>query len=239
MIDGQNMNQGIQTACNTMSVATYKEGLQLIINAIGHPNENPKLWSRISKPLHNWQQEDVSIGKEVNDGGMSGDSMVDESNTYWTMIQSVICEQGGDGLREATKIKEPILNDNFYKWFNGSKVVDDNGKPLVCYHGTSKKFSKFISKYSAQGVFWFTSDKNKIIRGEAGAASSKEIIPVFISAKSLAGWDEYQKLGLGQIRDRGFDVIQLDDDYIVFDPTHIKSIYNKGEWDPTNKNIFS
>jgi len=96
MIDGQNMNQGTQTACNTMTVNSYKEGLQLIINAIGHPNENPKMWSRISKPLHNWQKEDVSIGQEVKSGGMSGDSMADESNTWWAAIQSSICEQGPD-----------------------------------------------------------------------------------------------------------------------------------------------
>ena len=94
MIDGQNMNQGTQTACNTMSVATYKEGLQLIINAIGHPNQNPMLWKKIEKPLHNWQQEDISINKEIKNGGMSGDSMVDESNTWWSAIQSTICEQG-------------------------------------------------------------------------------------------------------------------------------------------------
>ena len=94
MIDGQDMNQGTKTACNTMSVATYKEGLKLIINAIGTPQENPKMWSRISKPLHNWQQEDVLIGNEVKEKGMSGDSMVDESNTWWTAIQSTICEQG-------------------------------------------------------------------------------------------------------------------------------------------------
>lgn len=94
MIDGQAMNQGTQTACNTMSVATYKEGLKLIIDAIGHPNENPKMWSRISKPLHNWQQEDLEIGHEKSTEHMSGDSMIDESNTYWTMIQNVICETG-------------------------------------------------------------------------------------------------------------------------------------------------
>lgn len=96
MIDGQNMNQGTQTACNTMSVATYKEGLKLIIDAIGHPNENPKMWSRISKPLKYWQQEDLNINQEIKSGGMSGDSMVDESNTWWSAIQSTICEQGPD-----------------------------------------------------------------------------------------------------------------------------------------------
>jgi len=96
MIDGQSMNQGTQTACNTMSVATYKEGLQLIIKAIGQPSENPELWKRIEKPLHNWQQEDVLIGNEVKTKQMSGDSMVDESNTWWAAIQSTICEQGSN-----------------------------------------------------------------------------------------------------------------------------------------------
>ena len=96
MIDGQNMNQGTQTACNTMSVATYKEGLKLIINAIGIPKENPMLWKKIEKPLKNWQVDDLNIGQEVKTGGMSGDSMVDESNTWWAAIQTTICEQGND-----------------------------------------------------------------------------------------------------------------------------------------------
>ncbi len=96
MIDGQNMNQGTKTACNTMSVATYKEGIKLIINAIGTPQQNPDIWKRISRPLKNWQEEDFKIGQEVKNGGMSGDSMVDESNTWWAAIQSTICEQGPD-----------------------------------------------------------------------------------------------------------------------------------------------
>ncbi len=61
---------------------------------------------------------------------------------------------------------------------------------------------------------------------------------MFLSAKNLAGWDEYNKLGLGQIKDRGYDGVKLDDDYIIFEPTQIKSINNKGQWDPNNKNIF-
>jgi len=96
MIDGQNMNSGMQKACNTMSVATYKEGLNLIINAIGTPQENPEVWKRIAGPLKNWQEADLSINNQVRDGGMSGDSMVDESNTWWSAIQSTICELGED-----------------------------------------------------------------------------------------------------------------------------------------------
>lgn len=139
-------------------------------------------------------------------------------------------------LRET--ITTPLFNDNFERWFNGSKVIDDAGKPLICYHGTNDKITSFNAKFSAQGVFWFTSDKNKITSGNSGATCTNSIIPVFISANKIAGWDEYDKLGLGQIEDMGYQAIQLDDDYIVFDPRRIKSINNKGLWDPLNKNIF-
>jgi hypothetical protein len=94
IIDGQNMNKGTQIVCNKMSVSTYAEGVRLITSAIGTPEQNPKLWQRISKPLNNWKEADNRIGQEVNSGGMSGDSMVDESNTWWAAIQSTICEQG-------------------------------------------------------------------------------------------------------------------------------------------------
>lgn len=94
MIDGQNMNSAMETICNTMSVATYPEGLALIVSAIGKPEQNPQLWEKISKPLKNWKQADKDINKQVKSGGMSGDSMVDESNTWWAAIQSTLCEQG-------------------------------------------------------------------------------------------------------------------------------------------------
>ena len=35
------------------------------------------------------------------------------------------------------------LNTNFYKWFGNSKIVDDNGKPLIVYHGSPSVFNKF------------------------------------------------------------------------------------------------
>lgn len=139
-------------------------------------------------------------------------------------------------LREA--ILTPLLNDKFKEWFGGSKVIDSVGNPLICYHGSNKNIAAFNGRKSAQGVFWFTSNKNKILSGESGAAGINKIIPVFISAAKIAGWDEYEKLGLGQIEDMGYDAIKLNDDFIVFNPRKIKSINNKGEWDPNNKNIF-
>lgn len=130
LIDGQNMGKGLQLACNTMSVATYKEGMRLLVNAIGTPEQNPKLWARITKPLNNWKQEDTSIGDEVKTGGMSGDSMVDESNTWWAAIQSTICEQGSDGLNEDSLSLPERTSFKGYKLgdiISGDKLDDLSG----------------------------------------------------------------------------------------------------------------
>jgi len=50
-----------------------------------------------------------------------------------------------------------LRTPEFQRWFGGSKVVDENGNPLVVYHGTSKDvdFNKF--KLPKNGA-WFTTD---------------------------------------------------------------------------------
>jgi len=131
------------------------------------------------------------------------------------------------------------FNAAFWKWFGNSKVVDENGDPLVVYHGTHKNFTEFDLDYAAQGIFWFSSDKSKIAGGRSGAVSSKIIVEAYLSIQNPAGWDEYEKYSLGQIRDMGFDGIQLDDDYVVFEPTQIKSATgNRGTWSKTDPNIM-
>jgi hypothetical protein len=42
------------------------------------------------------KNEQHRIDAEVATKNMSGDSMVDEADTYWHQIQSTICEQGPD-----------------------------------------------------------------------------------------------------------------------------------------------
>ena len=140
-------------------------------------------------------------------------------------------------LRESLNLGP--LNDNFKNWFGDSKVVNQDGSPLVCYHGTNTDIKAFDNQYSAQGVFWFTSNKAEILSGEAGALSSSKIIPVYLSAKKLADWDLYDKLSLGEIDHMGYDGIKLGNNYVIFEPEQIKSIYNKGTWNPSSKNIFN
>lgn len=105
-IDGENMNPAMQNLCNTMSVSTYDEVIQMVTQAIGTQQQNPMLWVKIQKPLRMLQQSNSQINQEkhINNmgnhvsqpWGMTGDSMVDEANTWWTAIQTTLCEQGSN-----------------------------------------------------------------------------------------------------------------------------------------------
>ena len=95
---------------------------------------------------------------------------------------------------------------------------------VIAYHGGPRPIRRFDRNLAAQGVFWFTEDKDKIKRGESGAYNSKYIMTVELNIKKPAGWYLYDKLGLGQIEDAGYDSIKLDDDWVIFDPKNIKVI---------------
>lgn len=47
----------------------------------------------------------------------------------------------------------------FEQWFGDSKVVDVEGQPLVVYHGSPSKFTKFDLCSSMDGGFYFTESK--------------------------------------------------------------------------------
>jgi hypothetical protein len=42
------------------------------------------------------------------------------------------------------------LDENFYEWFKGSKIVDKDGNPLIVYHGSPSKFDEFDTYYSGK-----------------------------------------------------------------------------------------
>lgn len=104
LIDGQQMNAGTQSLCNTMTVYSYQDVISRIIAAIGPRHKNPQLWARIDKPLGMLAKAEFQINKEKhtdangnytnNSNGMTGDSIPDEANTWWSAIQTTICEQG-------------------------------------------------------------------------------------------------------------------------------------------------
>lgn len=95
-------------------------------------------------------------------------------------------------------------------------------KTIVAYHGSNVAIKKFDRNFSAQGVFWFSEDKDKILKGESGATSINYIMKVQLTVKNIAGWDEYDKYSIDELINKGFDSIKLDDDWVIFDNKNIK-----------------
>jgi hypothetical protein len=55
--------------------------------------------------------------------------------------------------------------DNFWKWFNGSKIVDDKGRPLVMYHGSNNLKDIDIFKSSKGHPYtFFAEDRYESLR---------------------------------------------------------------------------
>ena len=94
--------------------------------------------------------------------------------------ERTVYNSNGDRIAQS---KEAL--ENFYKWFGDSKVVDEQGRPLVVYHGTDELNIETFDKdkaYSATDAIgnWFGSKKiaQQRIKDRGGKG---EIYPVYLS----------------------------------------------------------
>jgi len=73
---------------------------------------------------------------------------------------------------------------NFYKWFGDSKVVDEQGRPLVVYHGTEQKNLAELIPGRQSGTIYLTSDYKYAEFYAAGKNSilkpTGDIMPLYI-----------------------------------------------------------
>ncbi|MBE3122211.1 MAG: hypothetical protein IMZ58_08415, partial [Thermoplasmata archaeon] len=124
-----------------------------------------------------------------------------------------------------------------------SKVVDDNGEPLVVYHGTKTKFTEFKDMGYTKG-FFFSPD---IRRASPFANRSSNIMDVYLNVKNPLILGRGKKFTTDEIinpEKHGYDGIFKYDDFgklstiIVYKPTQIKSATgNRGTFDPENPDI--
>ena len=126
-----------------------------------------------------------------------------------------------------------VRTKRFKDWFgdwqndpeNSSKVVDENGEPMVVYHGTT--YSKFYSfKESNIGIF-FTDSKEKAT-GYANGDNSK-VVGVFLDIKNplVNNYSSYwEKIFLEPYKqiDIRFDVLD-----VLYDDDKIHVVKNNGE----------
>lgn len=99
---------------------------------------------------------------------------------------------------------DPVESKAFSAWFGdwkhgeGSKVVDNNGDPLVVYHGTGTTIEEFLPEFTGQGNdqygsgFYFTTDKDTAERytgatlngaNKPGGMDNPNVIPVYLNIR--------------------------------------------------------
>ncbi|MBK8745549.1 LPD38 domain-containing protein [Propionivibrio sp.] len=79
----------------------------------------------------------------------------------------------------------------FWRWFGDSKVVDEQGRPMLVYHGTDTSISQFNPRKrgsntgasSARKAFWFSSNSNHAEHFNASRIGNN-VMPVYLSLKS-------------------------------------------------------
>lgn len=152
---------------------------------------------------------------------------------------------------------------NFWKWFGDSKVVDKEGRPLVVYHGTGRKFTEFEAIQSSEDfpeAMYFSTSK-EIAKSYAGTNGNifevylKEENPHIVDAKNKDFNSFYDEMSSSMHyaknnNNDGLIVKRIKDDwaqkggfksattYITFDPTQIKSVTgNNGEFDQNDADI--
>jgi len=234
----------------------------------------------ISKYLTLWgEQQARAVQYRMN---MSPEDRINES---WTeTLEKVEGKYNEPIIKYDTGVSFCIdkqdRKENFKNWFSNSKVVDENGEPLVVYHGTGASFdafnkSKIGKNYKADdyGFFFSSSASEASEYGEGYVEYHKEgnsnVIPVFLNLKNPyieealycnahQAYDLRDRIKFDALQSKGFDGVIIKnikaneeqlkeswkgandggDLYMVFEPTQIKSIHNKGTFDPNNPNIL-
>jgi hypothetical protein len=107
---------------------------------------------------------------------------------------------GGDQTLKSTAARQTDTA-SFKRWFGDSKVVDENGAPLVVYHGTKADFDTFSLEqfgktdggWGGKG-FYFAPDATEasnyatFISQLYGTNTGGNVMPVYLSAKNPLEW---------------------------------------------------
>lgn len=135
---------------------------------------------------------------EIKDG--DGDGYIYDGTKHERPVGAGSKPEGDD---KAVSVPQTETAE-FKAWFGDSKVVDEDGEPLVVYHGTDEAFTTFSSErlgestqaVSASNGFFFTDDAvtaDSYARYAATDARVAELIRDAEKAERAGNWDLYDK----------------------------------------------
>ena len=172
-------------------IANLLRQAQDYLRAVGRPMEHGQSAAAFARedqtPLESGTpltREEVLAKQAENERAMKEDSKSSKLKEKDVTADQVdmFNEQGSLSARSGN-----TESDAFKRWFNDSKVVDSNGKPLVVYHSTNALpwgannigFSAFITDTSEGGAHFGTKDQ----ANSFGAGANRRIMPVYLSLK--------------------------------------------------------
>lgn len=130
----------------------------------------------------------------------------------------------------------------FKAWFGDSKVVDEQGKPLVAYHGTSADVQAFDpGQLQAEGIH-LTTDPSVASRYAASRAMDggrgANVVPLYVKADRVLDVQMITTDAIKEAAAKGFDAVRRGDHIVVMRPDQIKSaIGNSGKFDPNSPSL--
>lgn len=138
---------------------------------------------------------DAVVTVDVREGGRSSTSEIVDLTTF-DESRARYSKETSPATIEVDGVERPTTNSdgkpihptekgirNFWEWFGDSKVVDEQGRPKVVYHGTGKDFEEFRPRTG--GAVWFALDKNyarKYFSALPGA--NNKVIPAYLRSNT-------------------------------------------------------
>lgn len=158
-----------------------------------------------------------------------------------------------NGISSADSLKQTVdvtKTQEFKNWFNGSKILNEEGEPLIVYHGTDADFDVFDrtktrANMDIQGNFFSPWEIDAQGYGSNVRAFYLSIKNPADSATAYKALNKFKGQNGAGIKAReylislGYDGVNNDDEeYIAFYPEQIKAVDNRGTFDPNNPNVY-
>lgn len=170
-----------------------------------------------------------------DDLARKGDKDLAKDGPWWTadvdpdQIIIVRSEDHGAAFKELDAdfaMVNPTETEAFRKWFGDSKVVDEEGKPLVVFHGTGQKFEAFDPNARAvteggmvledAGVRPFFFSSRREVAEDFAGGDPDYVLPVYLSIKTPLeidadgkGWEQFDDQVAAAAKSGNYDGVVL------------------------------
>ncbi len=201
-------------------------------------------------------------GWNFNSNPDTADSEIDPDAAFVAGLsekerQSPTIAAYAEGLWRAMGTDSPF----FQHWFDGSKVVSEDGKPMFSYHGTAEEFAAFDPARLGKSTNHMTAALGIFFDTRAGKAehyariasndvpAEQVVLKGYLAIKnpysmskdefmSIDSVEKSQELRAKLERD-GFDGIKLPEigQWIAFKPEQFKAVSNRGTFDPADSRM--